>query len=578
MLSDLKSLSVFMKGKYAMVGIGVCILVVMAYVIRPFFVAPGYVDESYQALCVGQWKTSPVAMFLFWQGHLWTVLFGDSYLSLRMLSALITVSSFTVSCGYLGFRTGSWRDAVWMFALCGSLGLIEAHLMYNWDVAPALLYSLCAILSVEYAYRGRLWVLCLLAVTVCLVGLSRIQLCILFPVYLFYVWRIGSKSGVKLKLSNLRAVIFAVVYLLAFGAVSSLMCGSPIGYIQAFASQNIITGHSLYNLGSFISIPMFFLGMSTSQQFVGIWVVLVAVIYTAASIQNQKNVKITVLLVSIIIMVGIVMSLFMYCDAGLECGYGSTGLSLMTTVLFLPVVGNVLRGGTDKHGTNRTLVLCIIWLWFVVPSLGSDNFMAHFNAYGLLPIAVAVIVNDLTAHQKSFLRNLLFFAMVAFGIIAGFRTCNIIANSDQLLDMVPKMQGLHVNKGDKQKILEVCNVTTVLDSIGCGDKVHFDGERYLFTYTLQKAPVYDLHSFHPLDREHEINRRKSVAREYDAWLFLDVTNEDIAGVDSMLVYEGFVCVENRIWLDLNPDTTARKGMILFLREPFASRYRAITGK
>lgn len=547
----------------------VCAILVLAwYVMRPFYACPGHLDESYQALCVTKWLESPLAMFLFWKGHIWTGIFGDSYLSLRFLSCLITVMSISVSCWYLGWRTSSVRNGLWMFVLCGGLGLIETHLMYNWDVGPAFLYSLCAILSVEYIRTGRLWFLIIFAMGGCLLGLSRVQLFVLAPVCLAFVWFTARKRGNP----RYAILVYMVSYVLAFCIVTTVMAGSPQAYFDAFVPENVITGHSVSNLGRFISIPMFFLGMYTAQQFICVVVICLGVWYFYGSKIPLKN----YIMIFIAITAGSVMAIYMDYEFGLECGWGSAGLSLMVFVLLVPVLRNVIRGDEDKlHG--HTEALTMLWIWFFVPGFGSDNFLSHFNACGLLPVACAVVYRWLTQNQIMLLRGVFIVALVTFGTTIIIRTHNIISYTTVSLAGFPKMQGLHTNEISRQEILETYDVVTVIDSIGCRDKLNFDGNRYLFNYTTQKAPVYDMQNFHPQNRQYEINRRRKVAGQYDAWLFHTVTHDYIEGIDTMLVDEGFVCVENRIDNDTNPVAEERRGLVLFLREPYASRYRKHIG-
>lgn len=549
----------------------VCVILVLAgYIMRPFYAGPGHLDESYQALCVTRWLEAPLAMFLFWKGHVWTKVFGDSYLSLRFLSCLITLMSIGVSCWYLGWRTSSVRNGLWMFVLCGVLGLIETHLMYNWDVGPTFLYSLCAILSLEYIRTRKLWLLIIFAVAVCLLGLSRVQLFVLAPLCLAFVWLATGKRN-KHNNQVCAILVYMISYMLAFCIVTTLMTGSPQAYIEAFVPENVITGHSVSHLGRFISIPVFFLGMYTVQQFICIIVICLGIWYFYGKKIQLKN---YIVFFSAVI-AGSIMAVYMDDEFGLECGWGSTGLSLMVFVLLMPVLHNVIRGEKARY-RDLTMALSMLWIWFLVPGFGSDNFMSHFNAYGLLPVACAVAYQWLTQKQIKLLRGVLIIALVAFSTTVVIRTYNIITYTTVSLADLPKMQGLHANEISRQEILETYEVVTVLDSIGCSDKLNFDGNRYLFNYTMQKAPVSDLQNFHPQDRQYEIDRRKEAARLYDAWLFHTVTHDYMEGLDTMLVNEGFVCVENRIDSGLYKEE--HRGMVLYLREPFASRYHAFTRK
>ncbi len=575
MPQELNSSSVTSARQYTWLAVCLSVLVLTAYFVRPFYGSPGHLDESYQALCVQHWRESPLAMFLFWKAHLWTALFGDSYLSLRMLSAVITVLSIAVSCWYLGYRTHSWKNAAWMFVLCGSLGLIEAHLMYNWDTGPTLLYSLGAILMVEYVRTRRLWILGALGAVVCLVGLSRVQLFILFPVSFVYIVWMARRQRASSRNTLHRMVIFVTVFLATFTVFTTMMNGSPVEYVKAFVPQNIITGHSPGDIGRYLTVSLYFLGRYAAQQFLSLLVICVA-LWNTGSVCNEKT-RIYVCSIFLAILGGVLMSVYMDSEFGMECGFGSTGLGIMVTALLLPVIGNIMRGKRSKIETCKIIMIVGLWIWFMAPGVGSDNFMSHFNAYGILPVTISVVVGQLPENQKTFLRYMLLFATTGFGITAAVRTTSVILSMDEPLGGLPKMSMIYSNAESKNEIVEVYDVVTALNVINCADRVNFDGNRYLFNYTMQTAPVYDLQNFHPLDKKYEIARRRNAAGMYDAWLFHTVTKGYMSGIDSMLVDEGFVCVENRIDNDTNPVAEERRGLVLFLREPYASRYRKHIG-
>ena len=115
-----------------------------------------------------------------------------------------------------------------------------------------------------------------------------------------------------------------------------------------------------------------------------------------------------------------------------------------------------------------------------------------------------------------------------------------------------------------------------LETLGVSDRVNFDGRRYLFGYTLQKSPIYDLHIFHhSKTRSDEIARREIVLNHYDGWLFFKVTMEEISGIDSMLISNEFVCVENSIKKNCEYSSyvdNEGRGLILFVRQQYADNY------
>lgn len=79
---------------------------------------PGPGDESYQALCVADYRNNPLGMLAFFIGHLWQNLWGDTVLSLRCLASLEMLMAVGIAGLYLWRRTGRALMSAAVFTFC----------------------------------------------------------------------------------------------------------------------------------------------------------------------------------------------------------------------------------------------------------------------------------------------------------------------------------------------------------------------------------------------------------------------------------------------------------------------------
>lgn len=547
------------------VGIVLSVVVVLLYIVRSFYSCPGFEDESYQALCIAHWKQAPLAMFIFWKAHLWTMLFGDSYLSLRLFNCIILVSALVLSAWYFYYKTHIKAYAYWIFVLSGFLGLTETSIMYCWDTGPMMLYTLVAIVSIEYVGTRKPSLLCVMGCLVCLLGLSRVQLIILFPVCLLCLCFIKSLNTNKRYILR-NALLFTICYIITFLIVTTLMSGSPVHYINSFVPDNIISGHSVLEV---IHDSFYYIGEAAARQFIGIFAICIGLWVVTGDNTKQKY---SVAAVSAFL-TGLVELIVTYDGKGVETGYSAAGMGLLFGVMGVPLLNNV--SANRKHRT-AVIVVGIMALWLVIPSLGSDNMFIRCNACGLLGVTVAGIYHYMTLRQKSWMKTTFFIAIVSYGTAGIARMICVVADMSVTVSDYPKMQGIHITETNKEELLGVFGIVENLEMAGIADRLNFDGKRYLFNYTLQKAPVYNLHQFHwSKTCLSDVRKRELAIDQYDGWLFYDVTMEKIAGIDSMLIDNGFVCVENRVTRPVDHDrwnSRTDKRMVLFLRKQYADRY------
>lgn len=514
--------------------------VLSAFAIKPFYAGPGYGDESYQALCVRYWSQSPLAMYTFWKGYLWTSVFGDSYLSLRFLSCLTTVTAIALACCYLGWRTRSWRNGAWMFVLCGSMGFIETNLMYNWDIGPSVLYVICACASMEYWRTERLWALCMIAISVTLLALSRVQLVVAVPVGAIFVWFAHLRHDDR-KLRYCKACAIAIAFIvmcaMIFLAMTSIMLGSPARYFVAFVSDNIITGHSLQSLSRYISLPLYFLGEFVGHQILSLGALCVGLWLSVGSVTRKKT--FVGLLVSGAL--GVLMALYFCQDSGMDAGFNSAGMVLiMGVLLFLPAYRCMQSAPADSQ---LTALLFLLWVIYLLPAFGSDIYIMRLNACCLLPVAVYLVHKEADRHLYRLLTNTLAAATLSFFMAMLMKIALMPVYLPEKIEDMPRLSGLRTESYRLNDLNEMYRLYQTASDLVGSDRVTFYGDaRYSFSYSFQTSPIPYLHKFHTLDEDAEAQMLETLTASYDAFIFCYVMRRDIAKIDPVLRSNGFIQV------------------------------------
>lgn len=514
------------------------VAVIAAFALRPFFAGPGYGDESYQALCVRHWDRSPLAMYTFWKGHLWTSVFGDSYLSLRFLSCLTTMTAVALSCGYVGWRMRSWRAGAWLFVLCGSMGFLEPNLMYNWDVAPSILYVIWACASVEYWRGGRLWQLCLISAAVTLIILSRVQLIVAIPVEAFFVWlsarrHTGSQSWYGKPWAA--TAIAITVNIIVFLAVTAVMIGSPEKYFAAFVPDNIISGHSLQSLSRYISLPLYFLGEFVGHQILSVVGLSVGLWLSLGTTSRLKSIIGFVVPVA----AGIMISLYFCESAGMDAGFNSAGMTLLLGfLLFIPAY-HCMHPETEKE-KDLGIILWLICIIYLMPTFGSDIYIMRLNACCLLPVVVYLI--DWPSNKKftRMLENTLSVSMSAFFTAMLVKVTLLPIYLPEKITDMPRLTGLRTTTYRLTDLKGMYQLYQIASEEYGSDRVTYYGDaRYSFSYSFQESPIPYLHKFHTLDDESEQKLLKDLTGRYDAFIFCYVMSRDIAKVEPVFLTGGF---------------------------------------
>lgn len=544
----------------------VCVIAVgIMALIRVRYAAMGSVDESYQALCVLRWSETPVAMFSFWKAHFWINWFSDGYLSLRIYGTLITYGAVALTSAYCGWRAASWRPGAWMFVLCGLLACFENHIIYNWDVAPSVLYAVGAIMTIEYWRTRHIWKLCVLATVLTLLALSRIQLVTAVIGGVFFVWYANRFRQNSQDDSSWWPVL---VYLFVCGATfwitTTVMTGSPEAYIAAWRPENVITGHGVSDIGRIVGLTAYNIGFVTMHMFISLMAVCTGIYLSISPYARYKLITGTIFM----IFAGVAEGLIIFDDSAMDFGCHSAGVPV---VLFLLLLLPFCRQAGESHSKTPVVMLVCMAVWWLLPAMGSDVFVRRLNGYLMIPLIVAVIVPKL---DYGLLRRLMAvgaMCMVGFGTIDIVKTVAMPVVMTESLDSLPGHKGLYSSKSYKNEYMNVYRLYELVKATGCPDtRINFDGCRYLYSHTLQKSSTPNLHVFHEKPGKDMAALREPLIKDYDAWILCGVDDRETVVLTNMLVSHGFVCVYTGLKQPEARNTHSRpQGNVVCLRQPYA---------
>lgn len=514
-------------------------------------------DEGYMNLCIRDYRNSPLAMLTFYTGHLWTSLFGDDFLTIRRLGYVMGTLAILIGCIYYFQRTRKMLQTVFLFALGCAVMSLERFMIYNWDLAAYPYYALLSVLFIDDIRRPSLWKVSAAGFTVCMLAMSRIQLVILIPVFAVIV-----AMPVR-KVPNMCAR-HVLVYLLsisvAFVLLTWVMCGSVSAYISAFRPDNIITGHGLKDMMRiyYIFKDKFAVNISTSALSLSVIIVSIALTKYPALSHIQKT------------MLCGFLAFYGFCYYLVLLSIYHTVFNILTSftgivfflLLLLPVC-NLVRAEKVKI---PVLQLAVVWILLAAPVLGSDYSICRmFGSFLLAPLMAILYpycLRNVMLMRLS--RNLMSVCIVAYGFAMFGRVYISAEYACHPMDDFPLQKGIRSCWWDYKEWIKIREITRSVEETGA--RLNYDGWRYAYAYSMQSAPVTNLHLYHVQNNEDNIERRRKVVQLYDAWLLAYVEKQNVDGICRMLEDEGFEIVRDGV-------CNGGDGVLLMMRQPFAELYR-----
>lgn len=520
--------------------------------------APSNGDEGYMNLCIRDYRNSPLAMLAFYTGHLWTSLFGDSFLTIRRLGYFMGNLAILIGCVYYFQRTRNQLQAMCLFALgCAAMSL-ERFLIYNWDVAAYPYYALVAVFLIDDIRSPRIWKVCAAGMAVTLLFLSRIQLVVLAPVFAVVV--AISVIGERGKcIGHLFAYILSVT--VTFVLLTWLMCGSVSAYFNAFSSDNIISGHGPDDIRKIYYGFRSIFARNISTFSLSLFTITVAIVMC---VWNKISTIKKMVLYTVLALAGLgyyfVMSTI-----------SSTLFNLLTSftgiIIFLLLLFPACNLFLEKKEKTPVLQLSVVWVLLVAPVFGSDSTICRmFSSFLLAPLMAVFYPYSTRSFQLGrLLRSLMIACLVAYGAAMIGRVYISSRYAHISMDTFPKQEGIWADDLDYSRWKAVYDITMAVRATGA--RLNYDGwERYAFAYSMQTSPVLNLHLYHVKDDESSVMRRRCIVDACDAWLMTRVDRHQIIGICKMLDEEGFEIVIDGVF-------NGNEDVLLFMRQPYAECYR-----
>lgn len=359
-----------------------------------------WVDESYQAVCVRRYKEAPLGLLVFWIGHLWTQIFGFSFLSLRILASVEGCLSVLLTSCYLYHHTRNLRLSAIVFLLCCVLLRAGGFYIYNWDSGSYLFDSLALCILISSISKADAKRCLLLGASIALMTLGRMPSGILLIPAVLLVCLAHKKRSVTNFLKPSFLILFS--WLLTMTIMTWIILGNPINYINQFLSGNVITGHSpvtdihrLFGRLAIITLEI------PNTWFIGIVTIILSVIITG--IKKRGN--------TMIVLCGWLLFCcfysYWYSRSSHVISFISgidtpVGIGLLLTLPVYKLFNRKLKAGKLK----------ILQLWgcaFLILSIsfGSDGFSRRMITAFAIPIIMAILWGmgnyGLRRYLKSFL-------------------------------------------------------------------------------------------------------------------------------------------------------------------------------
>ncbi|HAP29885.1 MAG TPA: hypothetical protein DCR26_07165 [Porphyromonadaceae bacterium] len=372
---------------------------------------PGPGDESYQALCVADYRNNPLGMLAFFIGHLWQNLWGDTVLSLRCLASLEMLLAVGVASLYLWRRTGRALLSAAVFTFCILVARATAFQLYNWD-SGSYLFDAVALVAVASFLRGGDPRKAIVAgVAVACMALARVPSAVFAPVAFGFIWAGCRRHGFSARDTSLVLGGYTAAALASALILVTLMCGSPAEYIARFRPENLVGGHSPSDLPDWIKR----IGELGYNQMV--WITPSAVAVAAGLLLHRlQSGHRWLRAMAVIFTVALTFVVYRHREAWCDFEWNSLGADLPLTafLLLLFPVWNLTH--TRRAATpGAELWWCAAMV--VLMSFGSDTFFERMCGAFTLPVIIAAIWPQAPGAMLRLVRSVLMVSAAVFATV-----------------------------------------------------------------------------------------------------------------------------------------------------------------
>lgn len=446
-------------------------------------------DEGYQALCVKHYKDSPLALMLFFNGYVWTNIFGFSLLSLRIFARICYLFAITAGCLYEFRRTGNVVITALTFLICCLISNLSGFGIYNWDTGAYPIEALWCLCLVLYCQRPSGFKLIVLSILCGLMTATRLPLVSSIAVVICAIFFM---TGERRKLQKLRdSIICVLVTIVVYILVGVAIEGDLNSLYHSFNSENYISGHGVK------AIDNYFWRLKVLLPFVLLSWVPVICCFMMANNADRSHFK-RYLILGLIVCV--ISGWCILRVSAIHEGYDHPIFGLGTPLLLVVIIllpfyklFNISRlGNYDVAAKKISLILLGAML---VVGLGSDAMFERWTVIFLFPISVGVIYPCLTKRGYRVINLWVAYVLATLLFMWGYKSLKSPQSYSWPKEEISTRGGLPIYKEMYPIFREMPRDIEILESNG---KTYTFWGFYRFPLTLEyeKNPAYTIQLFH----------------------------------------------------------------------------------
>ncbi len=453
-------------------------------------------DETYQMTCIRYFKDAPLAMMTFFNGHVWSELFGFSFLSFRILCRICYI--IAIGCGviFLYIKTHNHLLSAFIFFISCFIATLGSFGIYNWDTGAYPIEAIGIITLMFFLQKPSFLKIIIIGSMTGIMTCTRLPLAlfsIICLVSLIFVYR-DNRISLQCLLSYLAigiASMFTAIFICGI-----IMTGSFLDYVNAFNSNNIISGHG------FKDIEVFIWRFKMVFPYVCIATTPVALCYLCANwIQGESNLLLKIFIFSLLcILLGWsvlrIIALHECYDQPIF-GLGVTFVIITSLVYpFFIIDKNSIP--TDGNLIKQQSIIILSSL--ILLGVGSDTAFERFNTTFLFPISMGVLWPILNKNSKTTIKLWLSFCAVTFIFIWSYKSYCISDDYTSTPSDIPLRENIPAPslghefyndfRNDIEPIIEKNEKYAVWGSY-----------RYYVMLAYNRKPEYSMHLFHYGDKD-----------------------------------------------------------------------------
>lgn len=381
-------------------------------------------DENYMALCCKNWDRSPLGLLTFYQGHLWTNVFGDKVYNLRVLAKLSQLIAVGIGCALLYGKSCNLLFTLTIAVLTLLVTYLSNHQLYGWDNGAYPSEALFTVVLLAYISKPSTKRVILLGVACGIMICYRIPLGVGSIISLFVIIACRHSSTNRYK-EIAKDVVLGLMSMVAIWFLLSLSAiGSVQGMINCFSPENFISGHG--NLVRLLVPDTERILLIVPGIVISTTIGMTAFLF---SIVLSKFRKIPLLLyMSCLGFLGLLSISIVYYYFNVELKLiAGLGLPLFVfSILYLPLrtyTNMVNYNVTGLKKPNKiTIQIIALMACFLLPVVGSDTWFERFSICYAFPIAVGIIYPLL---KESEIRLIYLFALLMIPTLGLMVYCNV---------------------------------------------------------------------------------------------------------------------------------------------------------